>query len=77
MLANLKGTVLEKFTRERNTDSGKVEKLYVRLYQEGEKVLLDVNVKADTYSAVEVGQIIVLEDIKVNSYKDNLYALQV
>lgn len=77
MKANIKGTVLEKFTRERNSENGKVEKMYIRLYQEGEKINLDVNVKADTYAAVEIGQVIELVDIKVSTFKDNIYAQQV
>lgn len=77
MKVNVKGTVLEKFSRPgKNADGVPFERMFLRLYQEGERVNLDVNVNASTYSELQVGQIVELEDISINVYKDNLYARQ-
>lgn len=77
MKANLVGKVLEKFTRDVKTPSGtKEERMYLRLYQEGERMNVDVQVKADTYSTVTSGQTIELENITLTSYKDVIYARQ-
>ena len=76
MKANVKGTVLEKYVRETVKDGIKSERLYVRLYQKGERVNLDVNVNANTYSQVKEGQDIVIENVSINAFKDNLYARQ-
>lgn len=77
MKVNVKGTVLEKFTREgKNSEGAKFERMFVRLFQSGERVNLDVNVNASTFSELQVGEIVELEDISINVYKDNLYARQ-
>ena len=76
MKANVKGTVLEKYVRETVKDGIKSERLYVRLYQKGERVNLDVNVNANTYAQVKEGQDIVIENVSINAFKDNLYARQ-
>lgn len=77
MKVTVKGTLLEKYTREVNTPAGtKEERMYLRLYQPGERNLIDVNVYVKTYSGVEIGQVVELENIKINTYKDNLYARQ-
>lgn len=76
MKVNVKGTVLEKFIRESNFNGKKEERLFIRLFQQGERVNLDVNVKPATYSEIKTGQVIELNDITVTSYKDVLYARQ-
>ena len=77
MKVNVKGTILEKFPREvKKFDGSKEERLYLRLYQAGERVNLDVHVKPTTYTSLKEGQVVELEDIKITSYKDNLYATQ-
>lgn len=77
MKVTVKGQVLEKFTKDVTTQAGtKEQRMFVRLYQEGERMNLDVNVKVDTYSAVQVGQTIELDDIKISTFKDTLYARQ-
>lgn len=77
MKATIKGTLMEKYTREVKSQTGaKEERMYLRLYQPGERNLVDVNVYVNTYSAVEVGQEIELDDVSINTFKDNLYARQ-
>lgn len=74
MKANVKGTLLEKFTRDVNTQNGKQERMYFRLYQEGERMNLDVSVKAQTYVLHEVGDQVELNDLSLNTFKDVIYA---
>lgn len=75
MNVTVKGTVLEKFTKETKTKDGvPQEKMYIRLYQEGQRMNLDVNVKGSTYSQIEVGQLIELDNISLNTFKDVIYA---
>ncbi|MCK9443268.1 MAG: hypothetical protein M0Q14_01845 [Tissierellaceae bacterium] len=77
MKVKVEGTILEKFSRKaKNFDGVEVERLFIRLYQIGERVNLDVNVKPSTYSQLEVGQTVELADIKISSFKDFLYARQ-
>lgn len=72
MKANVKGLVLEKFTK----GEGKDKKQYLRLYQSGERVNLDVSVSSKVFEAVENGKQISL-DVSVLAFKDNLYAKEV
>lgn len=76
MKADLTGTVMEKYTREQNKDGQRFERMYVRLYQPGERVNVDVLVKTDTYMQVEEGQKIKIEDCSITSFNNNLYARQ-
>ena len=72
MKCNVKGIVLEKFTR----GEGKDKKSYVRLYQTGERVNLDVNVSGKTFETALNGKELQL-DVSVLAFKDNLYAREV
>lgn len=75
MNVTVKGTVLEKFSKQsRNKDGVAQEKMYVRLYQEGQRMNLDVNVSANTYAEIEKGQVIELDNISLNTFKDVIYA---
>ena len=76
MKADLTGTVMEKYTREQNKDGQRFERMYVRLYQPGERINVDVLVKTDTYMQVEEGQKIKIEDCSITSFNNNLYARQ-
>jgi len=76
MKADLTGTVMEKYTREQNKDGQRFERMYVRLYQTGERVNVDVLVKTDTYMQVEEGQKIKIEDCSITTFNNNLYARQ-
>lgn len=72
MKCNVKGLILEKFMR----GEGKDKKSYIRLYQSGERVNLDVNVSNKSFETAEQGKQISL-DVSVIAFKDNLYAREV
>jgi hypothetical protein len=76
MKADLTGTVMEKYTREHNKDGQNFERMYLRLYQPGERVNVDVLVKTDTYMQVEEGQKIKIEDCTITTFNNYLYAKQ-
>lgn len=75
MKATIKGTLLEKFIKEgKDSDGKKTERSYLRIYQPGEKVNLDVLVGTERYSNSKVGQPIELQDITVGAFNNGLYA---
>ena len=77
MKVNLKGQVMEKFAREAKTNEGtKYEKMFVRLYQPGQRMNVDVNVSSNTYSAVDTGQEIELENVVLTTYNNMIFARQ-
>lgn len=73
MKVTVQGKVLEKYVRPSKDGS---ERMYVRLYQEGERINLDVNVKAQTFAEVQPGQTIELKDVIVSVFNNYLYARQ-
>ena len=75
MKATIKGTLLEKFIKEgKDSEGKKTERSYLRIYQVGEKVNLDVLVGTERYSNAKVGQPIELQDITVSAFNNGLYA---
>lgn len=77
MKVNVKGKVMEKFAREAKTKEGtKYERMFVRLYQPGQRLNVDVNVSSDTYSIVDPGQEIELENVVLTTYNNMIFARQ-
>ena len=75
MKVSIKGTLLEKYSKSVTNFNGvKEERFYVRLYQKGNRMLVDINVKIDTHNKLEVGKEVQLNDITLNCYKDVIYA---
>ena len=75
MLVSLKGNVLEKFIKPGKTREGsEIDKCYIRLYQKGQRQNLDINVDLATYTQCVEGDDVILDDVSLNVWKDNIYA---
>lgn len=75
MIVTVTGTLLEKYSKNVvNFNGVKEDRFYLRLYQKGNRMLVDINAKFDTYNKLEIGKEVTLKDITLNCYKDVIYA---
>lgn len=71
----LEGVVVEKVVKEKVLDTGEIQnRLYLRMFQKGDKMALDVRVKKEVYEKAKEGTTVVLDDIKVGAFNNTLFA---
>lgn len=72
------GTVMEKLLKDKvNKDTGEIQKkCYLRIFQKGDKMGLDVQVKKEVYEKAKENAVIVLDDIKVGAFNNTLFAME-
>ncbi len=69
------GVVMEKVVKEKVLDTGEIQnRLYLRVFQKGDKMALDVRVKKEVYDKAKEGTTVVLDDIKVGAFNNTLFA---
>lgn len=75
MKVDLKGQVLEKFSREYKTDDGKkYERLFLRLFQVGQRINVDVSVDSGTYGLYSPGDDAELQGVSLSTYNNMIFA---
>lgn len=74
----LEGVVMEKIIKDKvNKDTGEIQKrCYLRIFQKGDKMGLDVQVKKEVYEKAKENTVIVLDDVKVGAFNNTLFAME-
>lgn len=71
----LEGLLMEKVVKEKVLDTGEIQnRLYLRIFQKGDKMALDVRVKKEIFEKAKEGSLITLEDVKVGAFNNTLFA---